>query len=256
MAYPQPNPPTNPGYPPGYPPVDSGPSKLPQILSAAVFGLGILAFLFSFAPLLEVNAEAGPFAGTQVSGGEFSFPVIAALVAGLLAGVNLLPKVKSYRAVSAVAAILALLLVIALMSNTPQSVSIGWGLWLILLCTVLQAIGSVAALLIEAGVVTPPARRPSYDPYGPYGPPPGGYFPPPSGLPGPQGPPTPPTQQMRPPYSPQYGGNYPQGPSTGGFSAPGPDNGPPTPPTGFPSFSPPRPANLEKQQSSDPPSSS
>jgi hypothetical protein len=209
-----------------------------------VFGLGVLAFLFSFAPLLEVDAAAGPFAGAQVSGGEFSFPVIAALVAGLLAAVDLLPKVKRYHAVSAVAAVLALLLVVALMSNTPQSVNIGWGLWLILLCTVLQAVAAVGALLIEAGVVTPPARRPSYDPYGPYGPPPGGYFPPPSGLPGPQGPPSPPTQQQRPPFAPpQYGPSYQQGP----------DNSPPTPPTGFPSFSPPRP-NLEKQQSSDPPS--
>lgn len=248
-------PPTNQGYPQGQPPGSygsqppagygppSGPSKLPQLLLAAVAGFGLLIFLFSFGPVLKMTADLAPFAGAQLTGSGSGFPTIAAVVAALLAVIALLPKAKDYHGVIAVSAVLALLLVIAQMVSKPAGFAIGWALWLILFCSLLQAVAAVTALLVEAELVTLPAPRPNYDPYGPYGPPPGGYFAPPSGLPqspqqhGPQqhGP------QQRPNYGPQYGSGYPQGPSTGGFGAPEPDSGPPTPPTGFPSFSPPRP---------------
>ena len=101
----------------------------------------------------------------------------------------------------------------------PQGFSIGWALWLVLVFTVLQAIAAVTALLFESGVLTAPAPRPRYEQqqYGQYGPP-GNYYP---GVP--QG-------GQRPGYPTQYGGYPPVG-----QSAPETD----TPPTGFPSYSPP-----------------
>ena len=77
--------------------------------------------------------------------------------------------------------------------------------------TLLQTIVAVAALLLEAGVITAPAPRPRYEQFGQYGPPPGGYY----GQPGPQGPPQ--GLPPRPGYPSQYGGGYSSGPSTGGF---------------------------------------
>jgi hypothetical protein len=136
--------------------------------------------------------------------------------------------------------IVGFLLVLGAIINKPDGWSVGWGLILVVVFAALQAVSAVGSLLLDAGVIAPPAPRPKYDQsqYGAYGPP-AGYYGPPAGQSG-QQPPYPgppqhqPAQQQRPPY-PQYGG-YPPAPSTGGFGA----QGPPTPPTGFPSFSPPQ----------------
>ena len=233
-------PPTNPGYPPAQSPgpygqgapafgsAEAGPSRLPVYLTAAVVVLGLAAYLASFGPVFTVSAELGPFGSAELTGSGGGFPVIAALIAALLAAVSVLPKAGNYPAVVAVVSVLALLLVIAQVVTKPAGFAIGWALWLVLAFTLLQAVAAVAALLFESGVITPPAPRPRYESYGQYGPPPGYY-----GQPGPQGPP------QRPGYPPQYGGGYSSGPGAGGFTDPGPQSGPPTPPTGFPSFSPP-----------------
>ena len=263
------------GYPPAQPPgsygapapsyaqaAEPGPSKLPRYLGAAVVVLGLLAYLFSFGPMFTFNVDIGPF-GTELSGtGGFGtqVAVIAALLAALLAGVSLLPRAVTYAAVVAVLAVLGALLAIYQVLVKPQGVSIGWALWVVLAFAVLQGIVAVGALLLEAGIITAPAPRPKYEQqpqYGQYGPP-GGYYGQPQGQPQhtPQhaGPP----QGQRPGYPSPYGG-YPQGPSTGGFgssSAPtgnfGAQNGPPTPPTGYPSFSPPPAVGAGQQQAPNP----
>jgi uncharacterized membrane protein len=242
MSYP----PTNPGYPQtqppapyGAPPAEAGPSKLPLYLTVAVVVLGLAAYLASFGPVFTVSAELGPFGGAELTGSGGGFPIIAAVLAALLAAVSLLPKAaKSYTGVVAAVSVLAVLLVIAQLVTKPAGFSIGWALWLVLAFTLLQAIAAVAALLFETGIIAPPAPRPRYDQFGQYGPPPGGYY----GQPGPQGPP------QRPSYPSQQYGGYPSGPSTGGFGALGPQSGPPTPPTGFPSFSPPPSVGSGQQQ--------
>ena len=106
----------------------------------------------------------------------------------------------------------------------------------------LQAIVAVAVLLFDAGVITPPAPQApvrAAQQYGQYGarrrttdrlstaaPHAAGRR-----LP------------QRPGYPSQYGGGYPGGgPSTGGFSARSTQSGPPTPPTGFPTFGQPPPS--------------
>lgn len=224
-------PPVTPGYPapqqpggysgPASPAPTAGPGKVPAYLTAAVVGLGLAAYLASFGPLLSINTEMGPFGGAQFTASGLSYWTVAALVAALLAAVGLLPRLaRSYTAVIAVAAVLALLLVIGQVVNRPSAVSVGWALWLVLLFTLLQAAAAVTALLFETGVLTAPAPRPRYDQYGQYGPPPGYYGQ--AGVPGPQ---------QRPGYPAPYG--YPAG-SYGQPDISSTD----TPPTGFPSYSP------------------
>ncbi|GFG74839.1 DUF5336 domain-containing protein [Mycobacterium botniense] len=255
--------PGTPGYPPTQSPgtyagstpsfakSDSSASKLPLYLTIAVVALGLGGYLAFFGPIYSINSEMGPVAG-DVSTAGILMAVVAALLAALLAAASVLPKAKNYSAIVAAVAVLGALLVIAQTVNTPSGWSIGWALWLLLACSVVQAAAATLALLLDAGVVTPPAPRPRYDAYGQYAQY-GQYGPSPSGYYGQQ---LGPYQQQAPQqsgYGSQYGGY--SAPSTGGFSAlgaqsgaqqgpqqgsqQGPQQGPPTPPTGFPSFSPP-----------------
>jgi hypothetical protein len=238
-------PPGGPGYPPQYsaptqqferapePAAPAGPSKLPLYLGIAVAVLGLAVYLSGFAPVF------GGIGGAAVP--TFYF-VIAPLLAGLLAGVSLLPKQDDKSAVAAVLAVLGfLLLILVVLADGP---SIDWGFYLFIAFSVLQAIAAVGKLLLDAGIITAPVPKPKQEQqpaYG-YGPPQGYYGQPPQGGPGPQ--------QRPGGYAPQYGGGYQSGQTgqtgqtTGGFPAigqqgaphNGPQNGPPTPPTGFPAF--------------------
>jgi hypothetical protein len=233
--------PGSPGYQPGQPPgsyaaanpfakpADTA-SKLPMYLQIAVIVLGLGTYLASFGPMLTVSdSELGGFTG------DVGLAVPLAVLAALLAAVGLLPKAKNYAAIIGVVAVLGALLAIARTITKDDLFSVGWGLWLVLAFNVVQAIVAVGVLLLDAGVVTAPVPTPKYDPYAQYGLAPGtGYY-------GPQ-------QSGYPSY-----GGYPSGPSTGGYgspSAPSPGvfgtgsqqtshHSPPTPPTGFPGFSPP-----------------
>jgi len=230
-------PPGSPGYPPAQSPGsyaapaapsankgDEGQSNLKQYLTIGVLVLGLAIYLVSYGPMIT---RILPNGDELVESGS-TLPVDLALLAGLLAGVSLLPKAKNFFAVVAAVATLGGLLLI---EDTIGASGRGWALWIAVGSGVVQAVLAISALLLDAGVITPPAPRPKYDQYyGQYG----GYY-----------------GQQQPPYGQsgygsQYGG-YPSGPTTGGFSAqPGPQqnsaqsqHGSPTPPTGFPSFSPP-----------------
>jgi Family of unknown function (DUF5336) len=211
----------------------AGPSKLPLYLGIAVVVFGFAIYLSGFGPVF------GGIAGAAVP--TFYF-VIAPLLAGLLAGVSLLPKQDDKSAVAAVLAVLGfLLLILVVLADGP---SIDWGFYPFIVFSVLQAIAAVAKLLLDAGIIAAPAPKPKYEQqaYG-YGPPPQqGYY----GQ-SPQGGHAP--QQRPGGYAPQPqsqygGGGYQREPSTGGFPAlgqqgaphNGPQSGPPTPPTGFPAF--------------------
>jgi uncharacterized protein DUF5336 len=206
-------------------PAAEGPSKLPVYLTAAVAALGLAVYLSSYGPLFEASADF--FTPTLLDLG-----VVASLLAGLIAGVGLVPKQKAAPALVAVLSVLGFLLAVAIVLTVPQGVSIEWGLYLILAFSVVQAIVAVAVLLFDAGVLTPPVPKPRYEQqqYGQYGGP-GPYY----GQPHPPGPPQQPQHQQRPGYPSPYGGGYPGGPSTGGYSG-GQHSGPPTPPTGFPTY--------------------
>ncbi|UMB70606.1 DUF5336 domain-containing protein [Mycobacterium paraterrae] len=231
-------PPGNPGYPPAQSPGSYGApastsfaksedaeSNLKHYLTIAVAVLGVLTYLASYFPMVS---RVLPNGDELVEKGS-TLPVDLVLLAGLLAGVSLLPKAKNYLAVVAAISLLGSLLLI---QDTVDASDRGAGLWIAVTAGVVQAGLAVAALLLDAGVITAPAPRPKYDQYyGQYG----GYY----------GQQQAPYQQSG--YGAQYGG-YPSGQTTGGFPAqPGPQpssvqsqqHGSPTPPTGFPSFSPP-----------------
>lgn len=266
--------PGSPGYPPGQPagpygsgapaaasgqaePATPAESKLGLYLSIAVAALGLLAYFFSFGPIFTFKSEMGGI-GSDVSG-DVGYAVPVAVVAALLAGVGLLPKARSYVAISAVLSVVSVLMVISFTFSRPDSYSAGWALWIVLACVVFQAVAAVAALLLEAGVITAPTPRPKYDPfsgyqqygqYGQYGGQPGGYY----GQPGAQQSAPNSAQGAQPPgYGSQYGGYSGPNPQSGGFPAQQatqvvsqPQHQPPashTPPTGFPSFSPPPPVS-------------
>lgn len=227
---------------------DDHASNLGLYLTIAVAALGLASYLASFGTMFNVDSDVGP--AIPVSG-DVGIGILAALVAGLLAAVSLVPKAKNYAAVIAAIAVLGALTAIKETLSTPSGVSAAWALWFILACTVVQAIVAVVALLLDAGVITPPAPRPKYEQYGGhygqyggqsgyYGQQQGGHY------------------QQHSPQSPQgYGsqyGGYPSSPSTGGFSTvgqqtgpqqqqqqqssqqQGSQHGPATPPTGFPSY--------------------
>jgi len=236
-------PPGSPGYPPAQQPTTQfaaptqqfgklpepapaaeGPSKLPVYLTAAVAALGFAVYLSSYAPQFAASADF--FTPTLLDLG-----VVASLLGGLIAGVGLIPKQKAVPAVVAVLSVLGFLLAIAIVLTAPQGVEIKYGLYLIIAFGVIQAILAVAVLLFDAGVITPPVPKPRYEPqqYGQYGGS-GGYY----GQPHQPGPP--PQHQPRPGYPSPYPGGYPGGPPSGGYSGGQQSSGPPTPPTGFPTY--------------------
>ena len=240
MSYPS-GPPGNPGYPSGPPAAQYnaptqqfgqaqetapvGPSKLPFYLDIAVAVFGLAIYLTTFA--FENGTALGPLLG---------------ILAGLLAGVGLVPKQKSRYAIVAVLAVLGFLVVLAGVI-TAGAGNLGWASYLLVAFTLLQAIVAVAALLLDAGVITAPVPKPKYEqqPYGQYGAP-GPYYGQPQGQPQHGGHPqqgsAPAARRLpaaavrrllrtarRPVASPAQA---PQGPPH--------QSGPPTPPTGFPAF--------------------
>jgi hypothetical protein len=241
-------PPGSPGYPPAQSPgsygassttsftkSDDGESNLKLYLTVGVVALGLAAYLLSYGPMIT---RILPNGDELVESGS-TLPIDLGLLAALLAGVSLLPKAKNFAGVVAAVSVLGALLLI---EDTIGASGRGWALWFALGCGVVQAILGITALLLDAGVITAPAPRPKYDQYGHYGQygQYGGYY-------GQQSPYQQPSQQSG--YGAQYE-RYQSGPSTGGFSSVGPQSGQqasspahqqgsPTPPTGFPSFSPP-----------------
>ncbi|RDH74947.1 hypothetical protein DVS77_28850 [Mycolicibacterium moriokaense] len=213
----------------------AGPSKLPFILLAVTAALGLLVYLFSFGAMFTIQntdfPQLGSASGTSLGLG---LAVVASLVSALIAGASLLPRQTAPIGVIAAVALLAFLLVLAEIIQKPQGVSIGWALYVVIALTFLEAAVAIGALLLDSGIISAPAPKPKYDQhsYGPYGQP-NQYY----GQHAPhQGGP-----QQRPPYAGQYGGGYQGGgSSSGGFAAIGQHGGPPTPPTGFPTYSQPQ----------------
>lgn len=243
---------------PSYAPsADPGPSKMPFYLNVAVVVLGLAAYVFTFGTLFVARANMGPV--TAIGPVPYENRVLltlAAVAAALLAAIGLLPKVTHRPALVAFLAVLGALVVVQQIVNGPVvatqvgqflTVSPAWALWVVLAMVVLQAIAAVLVLLYDTGVLTPPAPKPRYENQyqygqwgGQYGAAGGGYY-----SQGPGAPAAPGGLQPgpRPGYPSQYAGGYQQGSSTGGFAAPGPQSsgqhGSPTPPTGYPTFTPP-----------------
>ena len=219
---------------PAQSPAAAGPSKLPFILLAAVAVLGLLVYLFSFGPQFQIEStdfpQLGSATGTSLGLG---MAVVASLLSALIAAASLLPNQKAPVGIVAAIALLAFLLVLAEVIQTPDGVSLGWALYVVIFLTFLQAALGIGALLLDAGIVSAPVpKQKKYDQpqYGQYGAPNqyyGQQHAPHQGG----------AHQQRPPYPGQYGGGYSGGSSSGGgYAALGQQSGPPTPPTGFPTY--------------------
>ena len=201
----------------------AGPSKLPFYLLLAVGVLGLGVFLFSFGPQFEISASDFPIGGGSPTTLGLQLAVIAALLAGLIAAASVLPKQKAPLGIIAAIALLAFLLLVAEAVETPKEVSFGWGFYVVIVLAFIEAAVAIAALLLDSGIIKAPAPKPKYEPqqYG-YG----QYY----GQQPHQGP-----QAQRPPYQGSYGG-YPGQSSGPGGGNPYQQSGPPTPPTGFPTY--------------------
>ncbi|MGE0219982.1 DUF5336 domain-containing protein [Mycolicibacterium sp.] len=280
MSYPQ-GPPGSPGYPPAQqqnpqfsaptqqfsrqPEADSpaaeASSKLPVYLGAAVAVLGLLVYLSSYGPQFTVASEV------FLTPVRIDIAVAASLLAALIAAVGALPKQTLHAGLIAVLSLLGFLLVISVVLTAPTGITIDWGLYLVVAFSAIQAIVAVGALLLDSGVISPPVPRPKYDqqsqydPQAQYGQYPGAYYGQPTAPPPGQPQHTPQhqaPQSQRPGYPTPYGGSgYPSaGPSTGGFAPQAPSgqpgssaqSGPPTPPTGFPTYGQPPASNAPTTQ--------
>src|SRR5271156_6941048 len=168
-------PPSSPGYPPAqssgsyaapaapsFNKGDEGESNLKQYLTIGVLVLGLAIYLVSYGPMIT---RILPNGDELVESGS-TLPIDLGLLAALLAGVSLVPKAKNFAAVVAAVAVLGGLLLI---EDTIGASGRGWALWFALGCGVTQAILAVTALLLDAGVITPPAPRPKDEQYGHYG---------------------------------------------------------------------------------------
>ena len=265
--------PGNPGYPPAQPggsypgatpsfaKTDDGESKLPLYLNIAVVVLGLAVYLLNFGPTFVAGRRPGP--GPPVAArGDAGTAVLVALLAALLAGAELAAQGEELRRggrgdrrTGCAAGDLG-------DDQHARGLRIGWAIWPLVASSVLQAIAAVVVVLLEAGVITAPPPRPKYDPYAQYGQYGGQYGQQYGGQPGYYG--------QQPGYQ-QHGGPQSHNAQPSGvrvavrrlFAEPGSDakrdpdhrwfqrsagrrdrsrssqQGPLTPPTGFPSFSPP-----------------
>jgi hypothetical protein len=138
----------------------AGPSKLPFILLAAIGVLGLLVYLFSFGPQFKIEStdfpQLGSATGTSLGLG---LAVVAALLSALIAAASLLPNQKAPVGIIAAVAVLAFLLVIAEVIQTPEGVSLGWALYVVIFLTLVQAALGIGALLLDAGIITAAATR-------------------------------------------------------------------------------------------------
>jgi hypothetical protein len=228
--------------------------------------LGLAAYLLTFGPVWKNTGQSGAATSSVVT----IWGIVGMLFAALFAVIALLPKQGNYTPAVTATSVVGFLLIIWDLIKGGQTA--GWALIVIVVLSALQTVAAIAALLLDAGVITPPAPRPKYDPYQPYG---AGYYgqqPSFAGPPsGPQQPHAPAPQGFGPTpgYPPQFG--YRGGQPAGGFPTRQiptqqiptqqiptqhlPQPGPPTPPTGFPTYAQPpnAPASPEQQLASAPP---
>ena len=144
----------------------AGPSRLPFILLAAIGVLGLLVYLFSFGPQFKIEStdfpQLGSATGTSLGLG---LAVVAALLSALIAAASLLPNQKAPVGIIAAVAVLAFLLVIAEVIQTPEGVSLGWGLYVVIFLTLVQAALGIGALLLDAGIIKAPVSKPKQPKY-------------------------------------------------------------------------------------------
>lgn len=170
---PQPTPSSGSGFGAGAPAAGSGTSPvagkgLPFFLTVGVAALGVINFLLGFAPY--VGTKAVEIGNTRV-GGDTTFSLFESagsaalvtilLIAGLVAGLSLLPKQSGNTGLVAAASLGAFLGILFGSFNLGDSMTLKWGGWVILFLSFVQAVVAVLALLFEAGIVKAPEPKPA-----------------------------------------------------------------------------------------------
>ena len=188
---------------------------IPAILHIAVAGLGVLNFFMGFADLADVPSGYGNasfFGSGSVLPGLF-------LIGGIFSLPAVLPGDDKKPGLAPVAFSVTGMLTILFLAFTADG-DLGVGAILIMIFGILQGLASVAAYLLDAGII----KMPAPNPYGHQ--PPGGQFPPSGQFPAPPQQPQQPGQFGAPPgqqttFAPQQG-QFGQPPQPG------------TPPGGYP----------------------
>ncbi|OQS12650.1 hypothetical protein B0T36_24085 [Nocardia donostiensis] len=152
-----------------------GSKGLPFFLTIGVAALGVLTFLLGFLPYVgsdmpdDVPSEYTQGIDTSANLFEFSISIAAlVLIAGLLAGLSLLPK-QNWTGASAAVAAGAFFAVLFQFITLPDGAKAEIGLWIVLLFSLILTGLAVAVVLFEGGILKAPAPRPAGSQQGPAG---------------------------------------------------------------------------------------
>ena len=142
----------NPQFPSSPPKVET-PLDLGKILPLVIAGLGVLAFIVGFLP--GVKYSGGANFSASVYGVQGYLPILI-LLAGAFAAAPLIPGGRSYSLPTAIVAVVGFLgAITATFSGTSgylgDGYSKGFGLWLILIVSLLQAAAAAYSWFTEAG---------------------------------------------------------------------------------------------------------
>jgi hypothetical protein len=209
-------------------PAPSGPAAasakgLPFYLTIGVTVLGIVNFLLGFLKFESIDLTYRGGASDKdldlfQQGG--SAAVVVLLLAGLVAGISLLPKQNGNQAVVAAASVAGFLAVLFQALDLEPALTLAGAAWALIVLALIQAGAAVFLLLIESGLLSAPAPKPAA-PQGGFGGPGGGYAQPPSYGSAPQ-------QYGQPGQAAPYG-QYGQQPSYGAPQPPQQQYGQPSP---------------------------
>ena len=148
--------PGSPGYPPAQPggsypgatpsfaKTEDAESKLPIYLNVAVVVLGAAVCLLNFGPIFATSPDLN---APPIFAHDGGFGVDAAALAAIVAGLGLLPNAKKRVGLVAAVALLGALMIISKTVNLPGGYVIGWAVWPLLACSVLQAAAALSHAL-------------------------------------------------------------------------------------------------------------
>lgn len=164
------------GY--GRPPGSGLKLGLPQIAHLVVAGLGVLILFLAFASIAD---------GQDVSFYEGGYGWVPALLlaGGLLSAKVIMPGEDKKPGIVPTAIVVSAVLAYMFTVFTAEG-DMGAGGIMVMVFGIIQMLAAVAALLLDVGVIKPPAPNP-------YGQQPGGMYPPSGSFP------------QQPPQQPQYG---------------------------------------------------
>ncbi|MGN2635860.1 DUF5336 domain-containing protein [Nocardia takedensis] len=138
---------------------------LPFLLTAGVAALGAVIFLLGFLPYAgqqftnPVNGAVTTVGTVNSFEGRITELLALLLLAGVLAGLSLLPK-QNWTGAAAAAAVAGALGLIFQSFFLPDGFELKWGAYLLILLALVQAGAAVVAVLFETGILSVPAPKP------------------------------------------------------------------------------------------------